>query len=220
MTSKAVYCVIASHSDFNTYISHIRRKTVKDLLSIKDIDVVTRCTKELTRVGLIKVAYSNDFLHSDPSYKIVKLTDKFVFLKRILTKQGLSAKQLGLYASICSITRKGSDKCISSYLDCFVAKSTYYKYLKELETLNYIENDKGTVTLLCCIPNPKALSSIAEKMWDDCKLENECHKESEQNPIYKAIKEKEKSGWEDVTSPSNFIIKMLVGTTNKKKPTV
>lgn len=212
LTAKAIYATIATKSDFRTGESRIKRETICNLLGLKDEEIITKYTNQLHQLGLITKRYL-DKNHLKVVYTVENL-QKFSLLSRDVVKIGLNDKQLGLFVSLCSLRANGTDVNLPYlYKECNVAKRTFYKYIKELESLDLIEYSKGCVTLLEFVPNNKSMNKVARKLWDDFKAINEELPESKQHNKYKAIKKKELSGWDGINSVSQFIIKLLTGVT-------
>lgn len=212
LTAKAIYVIIATKSDFKTGESRIKRETICNLLGLKDEEIITKYTNQLHQLGLITKRYL-DKNHLKVVYTVENL-QKFSLLSRDVVKMGLNDKQLGLFVSLCSLRSNGTEITLPYlYKECNVAKRTFYKYIKELESLDLIEYSKGCVSLLEFIPDNKSMNKVARKLWDDFEAANENLPKEEQHPKYKAIKKKEQSGWDGINSVSQFIIKMLTGVT-------
>lgn len=214
LTAKAIYATISIKSDFNTRKSHIKRETICSLLGLKDESIVTKYTNLLNEIGLIEKTYL-DSLKLKAVYRIVDL-DKFTLLKKDIIHFGLNDKQLGLYLSLCSLRWNNEVNLPYLYKECNVAKRTYYKYIKELEALKLVESDKGAITLLECIPI-KSLDKLASKIWDDFKDANEKLPKDERDPRYTLLKELENNGWETISSPSKYVVKIISGKDLLKK---
>ena len=204
---------MATKSDFKTGKSRIRRDSICGLLGLKDLDAITKHINCLIEKGLVKKSYL-DTSHLKVMYEIVTLTKNFVLVSRDIINADLTDKQLGLYASLISVSAgRKTIELPFLYKECGVAKRTYYKYLNELVEMELVENEDGIVSLFEFLPNIKALNKTASKVWDDFKEMNEELTSDEQSPKYKEIKKKEATGWDGINSPSNYVLKMLVGVT-------
>ena len=214
LTARAVYTVIACKSDFITRKSEIRRDTICNILGIKDIDSISKYTNQLTELGLLEKTYLDKF-HLKAVYTVVDIPNNFVLVKRDVVKSGLTDKQLGLFVSLCSV---GANNDVVDlpylYKECNINKRTYYKFLKELQTANLVEVDKGVVTICSFLPE-KSLNATAQKLLNEAKEAVKDLTTEEISWPVKMVLEKEKTGWKGISSPSNWVIKMFTGVVNK-----
>lgn len=120
---------------------------------IKTIDQVTKYTDDLVALGFIekKLRYEDG---KKLAVYTVKCTGKFSLVKRDIINAGLTGKQLGLYVTLAGL-RFGSSNRVdlpSMYSQCGIAAHTYYKYLKELVDLDYVDSSEGTIKLKRHLP--------------------------------------------------------------------
>lgn len=140
LTVRAVYIVIAAHTDFkDNKCSSLSREKIAQLVGIKDVDDISKYTKQLEEAGFIKKTIK--WVGADDKRCIYEVTvkDNYSLVKRSILKSGMTGKQIALFCTIASLRYKHSHRVKVSYKKCGISQKTYDKYIVELLGLGAIK---------------------------------------------------------------------------------